>query len=198
MGHSGPSVPPSIQMVSVWSIKLVMHCVTTSLFRVRHIQRRQKCSVHAGDTSSRKRIAPYQRQWKSIYFRSISPCSPFSEFRAGRSKTDIQKHPMFPVTFGSSGSALSLCEVICPKRLMMESVIGFRKELSPFDRRTPMDLWRAFVNEMQRPDGTKHFAASGVVTLDTSTIVDNKRHSLRFPDGLWPHQAHCRLGQCML
>ena len=106
------------------------------------------------------------------------PCSPFSEMRTGRAKTNVRNHPHFSTTFGDQGSVISMAEAILPHRMLMESVLGFSKALSPKELTTGMDLMVSRISNIKRDSDIVHFAGVGSFELDCINITFMKRPRL--------------------
>jgi hypothetical protein len=102
------------------------------------------------------------------------PCQPFTCLRQGCGASSPTLHPLFEVTFGKTGSILSLLAAVETDYFLSEQVLGFahllKSESSSF-----LDLFVTSVNDVVAPSGEKRFQGHARINLDPKTFVDGAR-----------------------
>jgi hypothetical protein len=107
------------------------------------------------------------------------PCQPFSDARGDRHTSNPRDHDLFPVVFGAVGSAMSSIDEVKPLRLMLEEVGGFGKAFAKNDPETGLERAEHRIMHMVRDDGTQHFCAYAVASVDLASWVDQARFRYR-------------------
>jgi hypothetical protein len=107
-----------------------------------------------------------------------TPCQPFSKMRDARS-TPPELHKGYSITFGESGSVLSLAGHLKPAVLLVEQVAGMEKSSrqgGTYKRR----LLDAVLNIPDEAGTGSHFAAGTCLSVDVDIFMNASRP--RFPD----------------
>ena len=95
--------------------------------------------------------------------------------RAGCLGPTVKDHPLFNVMFGDSDSVMSILRRTRPSVFMSEQVSGFSKPWQKGSDHSPKSDLVEEVMCIQRPDGSQHFKASAVLSLNSSTFVRGSR-----------------------
>jgi hypothetical protein len=118
-----------------------------------------------------------------------STCQPYSLLRQGCGPSDPRKHKTFYVSFGDENSVMSLNKRVLPAVSLSENVTNMR---SPYNKATVENGADDFVSrmmEIQRSDGSQHFAACATFTLDSHTFVEGTRERCSFPIHPFPRSS---------
>jgi site-specific DNA-cytosine methylase len=102
------------------------------------------------------------------------PCQPFTSLRQGCGASSPTLHPLFQVTFGKSGSILSLLAAVETDYFLSEQVLGFSHLLKAEDS-SFLDLFVTSVNEVVSPLGESRFQGHARINLDPKAFVDGSR-----------------------
>ena len=109
------------------------------------------------------------------------PCQPFSTYRAGCGVSDCRRHKDHAVTFGSSGSIISVTEKLLPKVVVTEQVGGFNNVYDKESEATPLLEYIERMMKLRRrnPLGTEwHFEGFASVPVDSAASLEGTRTRL--------------------
>jgi hypothetical protein len=110
-------------------------------------------------------------------------CQPFSALKNGCGPSDCRNHKTYGVTFDTIGSVISQNERLLPGISVSEQVKGF---LIPYDKgqlESPDSDYVKRMNDICRPDGTKHFVAHRKLIVDSDVFMDPTRYRSVFGHG---------------
>ena len=106
------------------------------------------------------------------------PCQPFSTLNAV-TRTERgggpRAHKLYNVTFGETGSALSLAARILAQILIAEQVKGFGTPYVKGNPFSPLHEFEAPIRAIRRPDGSCHYSGFVALLLDCAVWIEASR-----------------------
>ena len=106
-----------------------------------------------------------------------APCQPYAQSRRGVGVADPRGHKSYGAIFAEDGSLLSHVKALCPHVFITENVLGMTAKYKGEESSPKEELIQEMM-DIERSDGTKHFASCGCAKLDSKMWIPGSRPRL--------------------